>query len=139
MRRAQPWLTNRSRVLRASDIPAEQKLWSKLRNRQLGGFKFVRQEPIGGFFADFVCRERKLVIEVDGATHGEQSEIDRDRERDIYLSSLGYQVMRITNADVEANLGGVLDTIIAKLENAVTVRRDVAPHPGPLPARGERE
>ena len=56
MRSQQPWRTNRSRVLRSQPISAEVKLWARLRNRQLGGLKFVRQAPVGRYFADFLPR-----------------------------------------------------------------------------------
>jgi very-short-patch-repair endonuclease len=56
----------RARLLRRSLTPAELTLWTRLRGRQLGGFKFVRQEPIARYYADFVCRERRLVVELDG-------------------------------------------------------------------------
>jgi very-short-patch-repair endonuclease len=78
MRGPQPWQTNRSRVLRTGHISAEARLWSKLRNRQLGGLKFVRQAPIEPYFVDFLCRERKVIIEVDGATHDTDNEAARD-------------------------------------------------------------
>ena len=61
--------TQLSRQLRRSQTEAERKLWHRLRNRGLCGFKFVRQEPVGSYFADFLCREKALIVEVDGATH----------------------------------------------------------------------
>ena len=116
MRRSQPWLTNRSRVLRSNRISAEFTLWRRLRNRQLGGFKFVRQDPIGPFFVDFVCRERKLVVEIDGGTHSGDKELHADFERSAHLAATGYCVVRVHNSDVYVNRDGVLDTILAKLE-----------------------
>jgi very-short-patch-repair endonuclease len=78
----------RSRELRASQTSAEQRLWAALRSRRLSGFKFVRQEPIGPYFADFVCREKKLVVEVDGATHSTGEERERDASpRDSFRSA----------------------------------------------------
>jgi very-short-patch-repair endonuclease len=82
----------------------------------LSGYKFVRQEPIGSFIADFLCRERKLVIEVDGATHSEPGEIAYDERRSKYLAALGYKVLRIQNADVFAIRDDVLDMILMALE-----------------------
>jgi very-short-patch-repair endonuclease len=113
----------------------------RLRNRQLGGFKFVRQEPIGDYFADFVCRDRKLVVEVDGATHGSSDEIARDEHRDERLVLHGYRVMRIANEDLRNNLDRVLDAILSELggEHVSMSVEAAAPHPGPLPAGGERE
>ena len=116
MRASQPWRTNRSRVLRSQPPTAEAKLWSKLRNRRLGGVKFVRQAPIGPYFVDFLCRERKVVVEVDGGTHGAASEIAYDTSRAIELRRLGYRVFRAHNSDVYENIDGVLDTLLAFIE-----------------------
>lgn len=140
MRRSKPWVTNRARVLRSKDVAAEQSLWQALRNRSLGGFKFVRQEPIGDYFADFVYRELKLVVEVDGATHGAAEEQIEDRARETYLARSGYQVMRVSNENVRTNLSGVLDTIMAELncKAELKIEQAAAPHPNPLPAGGER-
>jgi very-short-patch-repair endonuclease len=71
MRPANEERTDRARSLRRNSTDAEGKLWFRLRARQLGGWKFVRQEPIGRCYADFVCRERSLIIEVDGGQHAE--------------------------------------------------------------------
>ncbi len=87
-------------------------LWRRLRNRQLGGFKFVRQEPIGGYFAEFVCRERHLVVEVDGGQHGEGSS---DHHHDAKLAAFGYRVVRFWNNDVVDNTDGVLQALLAEL------------------------
>ncbi|MCI4680581.1 endonuclease domain-containing protein [Rhodoblastus acidophilus] len=116
MRGAAALRTSRSRALRGEQTDAERKLWSALRGRQLGGFKFVRQEPIGPFFADFVCRDQKLVIEVDGATHSTDEERDYDRRREAFLREAGYRVVRVTNDDVFRNLDGVCETILAALQ-----------------------
>ena len=116
MRSSQPWRTNRSRALRSHLTAAEARLWQKLRNRQLGGFKFVRQASIGTYFADFVCRERKLIVEVDGATHGNDDEIAADTERTAALERMGYRVYRVTNDDVARNLDGALESILRELE-----------------------
>ena len=71
MRGPQPWRTNRARVLRSHSTSAEDRIWSALRNRRLNGLKFVRQYSIGPYFVDFVCRERMIIVEIDGATHRE--------------------------------------------------------------------
>ncbi|MEQ1715063.1 MAG: endonuclease domain-containing protein, partial [Hyphomicrobium sp.] len=73
-------------------------MWNKLRNRQIGGFKFVRQEAIGPYFADFVCRERKLIVEVDGGTHSSEAEIAADVVRSKYLETSGYRLIRVWNS-----------------------------------------
>ena len=115
MRGQQPWRTNRSAVLRSQATDAEARLWAELRNRQLGGFKFVRQAPVDTYFVDFVCREQKLVVEVDGATHGSEEEIADDAARTADLARWGYRVVRVTNGDVADNLDGVLDWLLAVL------------------------
>ena len=105
-----------ARALRRRQTPAEARLWSKLRDRRLAGLKFARQEPVGPFVADFVCREAKLVVEVDGATHSTDEEITRDRRREAYLKIRGYRVVRIYNEDVYRKLDDVLATIIAAID-----------------------
>ncbi|QGM45704.1 endonuclease domain-containing protein [Methylocystis heyeri] len=107
---------NRSRDLRAYQTQAEEKLWRRLRGRQLAGWKFVRQHPIGPYFGDFVCRERKLIVEVDGATHSSDEEIAYDARRTTFLEEAGYRVLRINNIDVSQSLESVCDTILAALE-----------------------
>src|SRR5256885_16739453 len=95
------------RRLRSHQTDAERKLWFAVRDRRLGAFKFVRQEAIGPFIVDFVCRDKNLIIEVDGGQHAESA---RDRRRDAYLVSEGYRVLRVWNNDVLANREGVLLT-----------------------------
>jgi very-short-patch-repair endonuclease len=116
MRGPQPWLTNRARVLRSRPISAEAKLWARLRNRRLGGHKFVRQMPVGRYFADFVCRERRVVVEVDGGTHWTDTEVAGDAKRTAELQRLGYGVFRVCNDDIYHNLDGVLDTLLDFIE-----------------------
>jgi very-short-patch-repair endonuclease len=99
--------------LRESQTRAEATLWRALRGRSLGGFKFVRQEPIGPYFGDFVCREQKLIIEIDGATHSTDEELRHDARRTEFLRASGYQVRRFFNEDVYRNLDGVCETILA--------------------------
>ncbi len=101
-----------SRRLRVNQTDAEKKLWNRIRNRQINGNKFVRQEPIGHYICDFVCREKRLVIEVDGGQHSEST---RDEVRDRYLQAEGYRVMRFWNNDVLSNIEGVLIVIDEEL------------------------
>ena len=91
----------------------ENGLWKRLRNRQLGGCKFVRQEPIGPYFADFVCRERRLIVEVDGGQHADSQ---RDLVRDRWLAQHGYRVLRFWNNEVRGNIEGVLEAIAEALK-----------------------
>jgi very-short-patch-repair endonuclease len=97
--------TDIARKLRANQTDAETKLWHRIRNRQISGFKFVRQEPIGRYICDFVCREQGIVVEVDGGQHLESK---RDEIRDRYLAEQGYRVLRFWNNDVLSNIDGVL-------------------------------
>src|SRR5437773_9056205 len=88
------------RRLRRQATNAETKLWFGLRDRRLGGFKFVRQEAIGSHVVDFVCREKKLIVEVDGGQHSDNM---RDHVRDRALTTDGYHVLRFWNSDVLKN------------------------------------
>src|SRR5258708_6848130 len=103
----------RSRELRTASTDAELKLWSMLRNRGLGGFKFRRQFPIGGYIADFVCIERKLIIEVDGFQHVEREQYDRQRTAD--LNARGFRVLRFWNNDVLENTDDVAEEILTAM------------------------
>ncbi len=98
--------------LRRNTTEAERKLWYHLRRRALNGYRFVRQVPIGPFIVDFLCRERRLIIEVDGATHGEQQEIAHDLRRTLALRRNGFAVYRVDNLDVYQNIEGVIDRIV---------------------------
>ena len=115
MRGSQPWRVNRARVLRDGQSSAEDVLWQHIRNRQLDGFKFVRQCSIGPYFADFACREQKLVVEIDGGTHSTASEVNADAVRDARLTGLGYRVIRVRNDEIYDNLDGVLASLIVEL------------------------
>jgi very-short-patch-repair endonuclease len=95
---------------------AERRLWEAIRNRRLAGLKFVRQLPVGPYVADFACRERKLILEVDGATHGTESELRYDEKRTAFLQAEGFRVIRCWNDDVFTNLEGVLEGILLQLE-----------------------
>jgi very-short-patch-repair endonuclease len=105
--------TERARSLRKADNDAEAKLWSELRNRRLNGYKFVRQEPVGCYFADFACREQRLVVEVDGSQHAGSS---YDAARDDFMVQAAWSVLRFWNADVLKERDTVLETILAALE-----------------------
>jgi very-short-patch-repair endonuclease len=111
--------TIRARSLRQVDNDAEAKLWSELRNRRLNGFKFVRQLAIGPYFADFACRERMLVVEVDGSQHADSL---HDRRRDVLISSQGWAIVRLWNMDVLNDMPAVLETLVAILDGRLTER-----------------
>ncbi|MGH7948719.1 MAG: endonuclease domain-containing protein [Candidatus Binataceae bacterium] len=104
---------DRARRLRASSTDVERKLWFHLRARQMGGCKFRRQHPIGPFYADFCCVERRLILELDGGQHDANKE--RDERRTAYLKKHGYRVIRFWNGDVMKNLDGVLEGIAGAL------------------------
>jgi very-short-patch-repair endonuclease len=101
-----------ARRLRLNQTDAETVLWNHIRSRQIDGHKFARQVPIGTYICDFVCREKQIVIEVDGGQHAESA---ADTVRDAYLIAEGYRVLRFWNNDVLGNLEGVLITIQAAL------------------------
>jgi very-short-patch-repair endonuclease len=128
MRGADVKSTRRARSLRRRSTRAEWVLSLALRDRRLSGLKFMRQQPLGPYHVDFVCREQRLIIEVDGGQHADSAS---DRRRDAYLNLLGYRVVRVWNNDVIGNLEGVLQMLSAELK--------IAPHPVPLPASGGRE
>jgi very-short-patch-repair endonuclease len=99
------------RVLRRRSTEAESVLWERLRARKLQGLKFLRQCPIGPFVADFCCRDRRFVVEVDGEIHAREQNAASDRERDDYLRSQNYIVLRFTNTEVLTDLEAVLRKI----------------------------
>jgi very-short-patch-repair endonuclease len=101
--------TDVARGLRRRSTDAERRLWKHLRARRIGGAKFRRQEPIGRYIVDFVCYERNLVVEVDGACHA--SQLDDDRLRDLWLQEQGFNVMRVLDNEVLNNTQGVLEVI----------------------------
>jgi very-short-patch-repair endonuclease len=95
---------------------AEKALWSRLRNRKLGGLKFRRQYPIGPYFLDFFCDEMKLAVELDGDQHGNAKAVEHDRRRDNFLKEEGIVVLRIWNSRIRENLEGVLEQIFNEVE-----------------------
>jgi very-short-patch-repair endonuclease len=92
-------------------------MWSELRGRRLNGYKFVRQFPIGRYFADFACRDHQLVVEVDGSQHANRSS---DSIRDMYMVANGWSVVRFWNTQVLRERAAVLETIVAILEKRLT-------------------
>jgi len=106
--------TRRARGLRQHGTDAEHTLWRQLRNRNLQGAKFRRQQPIGPYVADFCCREAGVIVELDGGQHAEQTEYDERRTQ--CLNRHGYTVLRFWNTDVLQNLDGVLTVIASYLD-----------------------
>jgi len=125
---------SRARSLRSNETEAEHKLWGMLRGRQLGGYKFIRQSPVGPYVADFACREAALIIELDGSQHAES---ERDEIRTRYLNDQGYSVLRLWNDDVR-DLRGVADAILAAISLHPSPGERFAPATLSPEGRGER-
>ena len=118
MRGPQPWRTNRSRALRSRASSAAYRLWSELRDRRLGGFKFVREHPIGPYFVDFLCRSAKVIVEIDGGTHCTSIEIAYDHAREAFLRNEGFRIFRAGNGDIYDDIGAVCDALLAFMQEA---------------------
>src|ERR1700761_4182770 len=101
MRDPDPKLTKIARRLRVDQTDAETVLWNRIRNRRIDAHKFVRQKPIENYICDFVCREKMIVIEVDGGQHSESA---KDARRDRRLVEAGYKALRFWNNDVLGNI-----------------------------------
>ncbi|MBI3676282.1 MAG: endonuclease domain-containing protein [Proteobacteria bacterium] len=93
----------------------EKLFWSEARNRKLGDYKFKRQFLIGSYIVDFVCVERKLVVELDGPFH--RDKIKYDEMRDAYLRSEGYQVMRFSNVEASDDVAMTLTIVLHALQS----------------------
>lgn len=113
--RSNPTTRTRAIELRKELTPAERKLWAHLRGDKLG-VNFRRQHAIGNFIPDFVCIEKKLIIELDGSQHLEQEQYDAERTK--YFESTGYKVIRFWNNDVMKDMDGVIRAIIFALDTA---------------------
>jgi very-short-patch-repair endonuclease len=111
--------TTRARQLRANPTDAEKALWRHLRQRQLNGVRFRRQQPLGAYVVDFISFDAMLVVEVDGGQHATADE----SARDAFIRGEGFQVLRFWNNDVLSNIEGVLMTIAAAAQ----------PSPGAVP------
>ncbi len=113
-----------AKILRRRPTDAEKRLWRCLRGKQLEGFKFRRQEPIGNYVADFVCFEKRIVVEVDGSQHCKE----KDSERDQWFEGQGFKVLRFWNNEVLKNTQGVWEVI----------RKALIESPSPDPSRRGR-
>jgi len=105
-------ITLLARNLRKTPTRAENLLWRHLRLKQVEGFKFRRQAPVENYIADFVCFEKRLIIEVDGGQHADSV---RDKNRDLWFKENGFKVLRFWNNDVLGNTEGVLEVIRGEL------------------------
>ncbi|HEV8719793.1 MAG TPA: DUF559 domain-containing protein [Candidatus Binatia bacterium] len=119
----------RARQLRKNLTDAERLLWRKLRLWQVDGFKFRRQQPLGRYIVDFVCLEKRMIIEVDGGQHAEDANYDTDR--DAWLRNQGFVILRFWNNDVLKNIDGVLEVIAKNLQST--------PYLNPSPQGGRRK
>ena len=116
----------KARALRSQLTDAEQVLWRHLRMRQISGHKFRRQRPIGPYIVDFVCLEKKLIVELDGSQHAEQYSYDRSRDR--WLIAQGFEVVRFWNDQVLTETNDVVEAIFRALNE---------PPPSSSPEAGE--
>jgi very-short-patch-repair endonuclease len=114
MHKTKPRIQQYARDLRKEATDAEQWLWQQLRSRRLLGYKFRRQIPVGDYIIDFLCKEQKLVVELDGSQHQEQ--VDYDQQRTGYLETQGYMVVRYWNNEVLQHGDDVLEDIISRLQ-----------------------
>lgn len=125
----------RARALRKNRTSTERKLWWRLRDLKHRGWKFRQQAPIDHFIVDFVCLSHRLIVEIDGATHGTADEIARDARRERYLRDQGFDILRVWNSDVYDNVAGVLDAIVQALEAREHAGTNT-PTPAPSPQGG---
>jgi very-short-patch-repair endonuclease len=107
---------SRTRQLRQEATDAEKALWQRLRDKQLAGFRFRRQAPIGDYIVDFACFYPRLVIELDGGQHAEIAQRDHDQRRTDWLEREGFRVVRFWNNDILQNTDGVVTEISRVLE-----------------------
>jgi very-short-patch-repair endonuclease len=105
-------LNNRAAEMRRNPTEPEKRLWRALSGGQLDRHKFRRQAVVGPYIADFLCPQKALIVEVDGETHDAEYDVRRDQA----LADYGFRVLRVTNPDVMGNLAGVLQHILAVLQ-----------------------
>ena len=108
-------INEKARMLRKNMTTQERILWQFLRKKSINGLKFRRQYPIGNYIVDFICNEKKLIIEVDGGQHNKDKNIIYDEERTKYLETKGYKVIRFWNYDIDNNIEGVYQKILKYL------------------------
>lgn len=101
-------LKNNSRSLRKKSTPQEIKLWARFKNKRFHNLKFRRQHIIDKYIVDFICLEKKIIIELDGCQHKREKDTRYDRKRNEYLKSLDFAVLRFWNNEVNENLDGVV-------------------------------
>ncbi|MFT3840312.1 MAG: endonuclease domain-containing protein [Myxococcaceae bacterium] len=107
---------SRARRLRSNPTPAEKRLWWALRARNFSGLKWRRQSPWGPYVLDFFCKDARIAIEVDGDSHAEPDQMRDDQARRVNLERAGIKLLRVSNAEVMADVGAVLERIIRVAE-----------------------
>ena len=125
--------TDRARAMRKTMTPPEARMWANLKRLRGEGFHFRRQAPFKGYYLDFVCFKRRLVIEVDGQVHQLDEQIRHDRIRDAVLAKEGFVTLRFDNAAIRDNIDDVMDFVVARLKNCPTLaslRAAVPPQEG---------
>ena len=100
-------LKTNAKNLRKNMTDQEKKIWSIIRNRQFYNFRFLRQCIIGNYIVDFLCKARKIIIEIDGGQHNENLNKNYDNKRTMYFESKGYKVVRFWNNEIDSNIKGV--------------------------------
>jgi very-short-patch-repair endonuclease len=104
-----------ARTLRSNMTDTERLLWSRIRRKQLKGYQFYRQKPVGDYIVDFYCPSARIIIEVDGSQHYEEEGLRKDKLRDEYLKRLGFHIIRIPSSEVFTNIDGVVSEIYDRL------------------------
>lgn len=107
---------NDARILRTKQTDAERIIWNRIRNAQLGGVKFRRQQPLGDYMVDFVSLSNKSIVEIDGSQHNDIKKIEEDEHRTQWLESKGYRVLRFWNNEVLSNTDSIFLAICDALE-----------------------
>jgi very-short-patch-repair endonuclease len=101
----------RARALRNAPTEGERALWQLLRKRQIVGYRFRRQVPIGPFIVDFACLERRVVVEVDGSSHDDPIRRKRDAERAAWIAAQRYRILRLQDGEILENPDAALDRV----------------------------
>ena len=128
-----------ARAMRRNPTDAERELWRLLRNKRLAGWKFKRQQQLGPYIVDLVCFGSRLIIEADGSQHLDNP---KDAERDAWLGTQGFDVLRFWNNDIVTRPEGVLTAILAKLEGfaaGIEPTANPTPLPSPPPEGGREQ
>jgi very-short-patch-repair endonuclease len=115
---------SRARELRNNMTPVERRLWLRLRGLRERGYHFRRQAPFRAYYLDFVCFDRRIVVEVDGGQHNDERQAEHDAVRDAILARAEFTVLRFWNSSVMTDIDGVMDQIVLALEDAPSAHAD---------------